>query len=65
MLILSLISLVVLFIVEFVKSYGITECLSLDNAVNEKFEILHQWRYLNYTWPGHGDAYMKAIRENR
>lgn len=44
---------------------AITECLSLDNAQNERFEILYDWKYLNYTWPGRGEVYSKAVREKR
>lgn len=41
-------------------SVGITECLSLNNAYNERFELLYDWNYINFTWPN-PKVYQKAI----
>lgn len=48
---------------DFNPTEAISECLSLDNARNEKFDLLHEWKYLNYTW--RGDSYLKAVHEKR
>lgn len=52
-----------LFLVLYVinKTYAITECLSLNNAYNEKFELLYDWNYINFTWPN-WKSYQQAIK---